>query len=1027
MKSLTYVEIDLKRCALNYGEAPCTAALGTPEEVESGEATGIRKCFNCAADCQDLENLDEETVTLRFALDTGYLPREIEAIPSLIEDRLSPAKVSLGEDLGVRAQLDLTFRDHPHGDTGPIGDKYPESRDYAAYERGTFWGRFRARYPFIRGRAIRLIQGYVPAGFVGDYPQGLPLPTGVLLKQDTRHFVAESTTGPVPEGTFNIVAHDELKKLDGDRAQVPKPSEGRLLADIAADAVSLMLTPTGAGNLDYPRSGHVTIGGREVVLFERDPDNGLNANTQLLLKFNGTHGATAMPDSSGNGRNGTAQGHARLTTARKPFGTAALILDGDGDYVTVPDNTAWHHGNTNPFTEDIHISPDEIAGTQSLICHSSNSLTNYRRLYITAAGAVGFEVVSSGVALLSLVSPDGVVEAQKFQHISIERTAAHLWNIRVDGVTVASTTANISIPNYSSTLRIGTNGNASGDFFKGALKEARIQNAVFWGADFPDSVPAGYTNLGPDGLSIFRAQKETVAQAHNAQDRVQLMKSYVAADPADVLADLANNYADIGPALTPVEQWRIEIASYLGILITADIAEPTAVKKIWEEIVKDFSLCVWTDETVPEIRLRVLREVQAGAVRYDESNYIERSLRIAEQPEKRRSSVWTYYGKRSPIEGEEEPKNYRAVVVRVTALQQALNEPPSIEKIFSRWIPASGRPIAENVSEVRLSRYEVAPRLIEFDLSRAIARTPVLGESCHLACARAIQDATGGGIFLPLQNTSIAAKKDRFSLAAEEMRGGAQIIDQNQRRLFLEGDRYNINVRAEHDLIYPALTDEDVANGVSLTVIVVAGARVGSIATTIAALDFGDGSSWPEGLPITLEIRGLVLGKGGDGGNGVYLNGMNGVYTNGNKNGQNGGPAIRTRVPIVIKVIEGGKAGGGGGGGGGAENPIAYDMTGGCGGGGGGFNPGAIGNYRTNSAEPGTDLLGGRGGNSQWNSGSLYRGGKGGDIGQNGSNGFQVNGTPVNTTPGNAGAVIDGISYCTIEEGDADILGPRIN
>ena len=83
MKRLSYVELDLPRCANTYGVTPCTAAL-----------TGDDKCFNSRASCQDLEHfrpgfpvVDSVTETL-FAADatahSGELPASIAAGDLLI-------------------------------------------------------------------------------------------------------------------------------------------------------------------------------------------------------------------------------------------------------------------------------------------------------------------------------------------------------------------------------------------------------------------------------------------------------------------------------------------------------------------------------------------------------------------------------------------------------------------------------------------------------------------------------------------------------------------------------------------------------------------------------------------------------------------------------------------------------------------------------------------------------------------------------------------------------------------------------
>jgi len=54
---VTVVELKCSRCSLVYGDAPCTAEVGT---------TGEQKCFNTRATCQDPENYAPEDKFVRF-------------------------------------------------------------------------------------------------------------------------------------------------------------------------------------------------------------------------------------------------------------------------------------------------------------------------------------------------------------------------------------------------------------------------------------------------------------------------------------------------------------------------------------------------------------------------------------------------------------------------------------------------------------------------------------------------------------------------------------------------------------------------------------------------------------------------------------------------------------------------------------------------------------------------------------------------------------------------------------------------
>lgn len=262
-QSLTYIEIDLVFCSLTYSVAPCQALLG---------ATGDHQCFNTLATCQDRDNFTPTTITLRFAIDTDYLPRSIEAIPSLLDVEITPPKLSIGENLGQRGSLDVVFRDHPYSDTGVGGDPYLSERLYVPYDLGTFWGKFRARQPFVTTRPIRLIRGFLPDEFLNTYPQGTPIGEGVLVDQETRHYLIDHFDGPRPDGTYQIVGKDVLKFADGKRGQAPRVSNGFLQNNETDASTSFELSPAGIGDLEYPASGYVAIGGEEIVSFTRSSD-----------------------------------------------------------------------------------------------------------------------------------------------------------------------------------------------------------------------------------------------------------------------------------------------------------------------------------------------------------------------------------------------------------------------------------------------------------------------------------------------------------------------------------------------------------------------------------------------------------------------------------------------------------------------------------------------------------------------------------------------------------------------------------
>ena len=274
---ISYVEIDLTRCALEYGVAPCTASIPT---------TGAEKCFNCLATCQDRDtylepsNNAQETVTSRHSTASGTLPIDIDAIPDLAAVSIRPAQLDLGESIGVRASVTLTFKDARYPDTGPEGDRYLSDRNYDPFTQGSYWGKFRARYPFTQGADIRLIRGSSDQS---------------LAQMETRHFIVDNVSGPDSKGTFTIVCKDALKLADSKRAQSPVLSQGELSATLPISGPSaITLLPAGIG-ASYPDGGYLNIGGEEIIAFSN-----LAGTDTFQISGRGSFNTTAQEHDAGS-------------------------------------------------------------------------------------------------------------------------------------------------------------------------------------------------------------------------------------------------------------------------------------------------------------------------------------------------------------------------------------------------------------------------------------------------------------------------------------------------------------------------------------------------------------------------------------------------------------------------------------------------------------------------------------------------------------------------------------------------------
>lgn len=196
------MQLTLERCSLTNGTAPCTATS---------------PCVNSWATCRDKDNYDPEDWDVLFCTTASICPDGM--IPFLQSVSADAGEPNPENGLGKRSSVKFTLIDAPHDDIGI--DPYVASRAWDAMQRGTFWPRFRARWPFYNGRPVVWYRGYVHEPFD-------------LANCQQRHYIAEDLSG-WGRGTVTLTAKDPLKLADNDQAEYPPRSIGTL-AEVLSDS-----------------------------------------------------------------------------------------------------------------------------------------------------------------------------------------------------------------------------------------------------------------------------------------------------------------------------------------------------------------------------------------------------------------------------------------------------------------------------------------------------------------------------------------------------------------------------------------------------------------------------------------------------------------------------------------------------------------------------------------------------------------------------------------------------------------------
>lgn len=205
---------------------------------------------------------------------------------------------------------------------------------------------------------------------------------------------------------------------------------------------------------------------------------GIDSSTKLLAQMNGS-GATFV-DSSPSAKTITANGNATQVT-RKFNGTAGWF-DGSADtnYLFVADSSDWTFGTGNYTIESFVLFSGTI-GNHVVIENISDG-TNYARLDY-AGGQWRYQVIESNSPLYTALTYTHSPNKNQWYHIAIVRNGTD-QRMYLDGVSVASTTASFTYPNYTYGLNIGGTTINSGYGHTGWLKELRISDTARYTTGF---------------------------------------------------------------------------------------------------------------------------------------------------------------------------------------------------------------------------------------------------------------------------------------------------------------------------------------------------------------------------------------------------------------------------------------------------------------------------------------------------------------------------------------------------------------
>lgn len=194
------------------------------------------------------------------------------------------------------------------------------------------------------------------------------------------------------------------------------------------------------------------------------------SNVSLLLHMEGANASTTFIDSSNNAFSVTANGNAQISSTSTKFGIGTALLDGSGDFLTWPSDTAFDIG-TGDFTLEMFVRPSAtISRVENLWVGSVSSATG---LYVTAAGKIAWWVDGIG----NIITGTTTLAANTWYYVAAKRESGTLsLHLGTSGSTTSEgSTSNTSSYNFSS-FALGKGG--FNNTWTGRMDEVRLTKGV---------------------------------------------------------------------------------------------------------------------------------------------------------------------------------------------------------------------------------------------------------------------------------------------------------------------------------------------------------------------------------------------------------------------------------------------------------------------------------------------------------------------------------------------------------------------
>jgi hypothetical protein len=208
------------------------------------------------------------------------------------------------------------------------------------------------------------------------------------------------------------------------------------------------------------------------------------SSVSLLLNGDGTNGSTSFTDLSSSPKVITAYGTTQISTTQKKFGTASLLFDGSGDYLSLSANTAFNFG-TGDFTVELWFNSSSFAAQRGLVStggYYTAGMNGNWNLRITNSSTIAFaqyngQTEAQGGWDFPIPAPVTPLLINTWYHLALVKRN-NTVSVYINGVASSTTYNNTSSVSDGgvSTVFIGRNGFDS-DWW-GYIDDLRITKGI---------------------------------------------------------------------------------------------------------------------------------------------------------------------------------------------------------------------------------------------------------------------------------------------------------------------------------------------------------------------------------------------------------------------------------------------------------------------------------------------------------------------------------------------------------------------